>query len=162
VNAGGTPLGIARGGLEAFFERLPGRGITYTTYTNKSEAPITHLQAGEASLKIDSAAAHVARATALLDEPRSGPMTVHDRVEARARIGYATGLAREAVDLLFYASGASSIQASQPIQQFQRDSNFSATCRRSRTMRSCMRRQPSSYTVACSAGCRRTRFFTEQ
>jgi alkylation response protein AidB-like acyl-CoA dehydrogenase len=121
VNAGGTPLGIARGALEAFFERLPGRGITYTTYTNKSEAPITHLQAGEASLKIDSATAHVARAAALLDEPRTGPMTVRDRVEARARIGYATGLAREAVDLLFYASGASSIQSSQPIQQFQRD-----------------------------------------
>lgn len=127
VNAGGTPLGIARGAYHAFFERLPGRGITYTTYTNKAEAPITHLQAGEASLKIDSAAAHVARAAALLDRPRQGagrtlgPISVQDRVEARARIGYATGLAREAVDLLFYASGASSIQSNQPIQQFQRD-----------------------------------------
>jgi alkylation response protein AidB-like acyl-CoA dehydrogenase len=46
VNAGGTPVGIARGALEVFVERLPGRGIAYTNYTNKSEAPITHLQLG--------------------------------------------------------------------------------------------------------------------
>ena len=72
VNAGGTPLGIARGALEAFFERLPGRGITYTTYTNKSEAPVTHLQVGEASLKIESAAAHVQRAAAILDGHQGG------------------------------------------------------------------------------------------
>ena len=31
------------------------------------------------------------------------------------------GLARQAVDTLFYASGASSIQAHVPIQRFQRD-----------------------------------------
>ena len=62
VNAGGTPIGIARGALETFFERLPGRGIAYTNYTNKAEAPITHLQVGEAALKIESADAHVRRA----------------------------------------------------------------------------------------------------
>ena len=121
VNAGGTPLGIARGALETFVERLPGRGITYTTYTNKSEAPVTHLQLGEASLKIESADAHVRRAAALLDSHSSGPMSLESRVKARAHIAYATGLAREAVDTLFLASGASSIQTQIPIQRFQRD-----------------------------------------
>lgn len=121
VNAGGTPLGIARGALETFVERLPGRGITYTTYTNKSEAPVTHLQLGEASLKIESADAHVRRAAALLDGHSSGPMSLESRVKARAHIAYATGLAREAVDTLFLASGASSIQTQIPIQRFQRD-----------------------------------------
>jgi len=121
VNGGGTPLGIAAGALETFFERLPGRAITYTTYTNKAEAPITHLQAGEASLTIDSATAHVRLATELLDARGGTPMTVRERVQARAHIGYATGLARQAVDLLFYASGASSIQAQVPIQRYQRD-----------------------------------------
>ena len=121
VNAGGTPLGIARGALETFVERLPGRGITYTTYTNKSEAPVTHLQLGEASLKIESADAHVRRAAALLDGHSSGPMSLESRVKARAHIAYATGLAREAVDTLFLASGASSIQTEIPIQRFQRD-----------------------------------------
>jgi alkylation response protein AidB-like acyl-CoA dehydrogenase len=121
VNAGGTPLGIARGALEAFEERLPGRGITYTNYTNKAEAPVTHLQIGDAALRIDSADAHVRLACALLDTDPARTMTVWDRVKSRAHISCATGLAREAVDILFYASGASAIQSHVPIQRFQRD-----------------------------------------
>jgi 3-hydroxy-9,10-secoandrosta-1,3,5(10)-triene-9,17-dione monooxygenase len=121
VNAGGTPIGIARGALEAFFDRLPGRGITFTTYTDKSAAPVTHLQTGEASLIIESADAHVRRAAALLDARSPGTLTVAERVRSRAHIAYATGLARRAVDTLFYASGASSIQTSVPMQRFQRD-----------------------------------------
>ena len=121
VNAGGTPIGIARGALEAFFDRLPGRGIAYTNYTNKAEAPITHLQVADAALKIESADAHVRRATRILDTHPGGPMSMEARVKSRAHISYATGLAREAVDTLFYASGASSIQSQVPIQRFQRD-----------------------------------------
>lgn len=121
VNAGGTPAGIARGAMDAFVERLPGRGITYTNYTSKIEAPVTHLQIGEASLKIDSSLAHVRLATALLDESADGKLTMHERIRARAHIAYSTGLAREATDILFYASGASSIQEHIPIQRQQRD-----------------------------------------
>ena len=121
VNAGGTTLGIARGALETFFDRLPGRGIMYTTYADKSAAPVTHLQVGEASLKIDSAASHVQRAAAILDGHPGAILTMRERVRSRAHVGYATGLAREAVDLLFYASGASSIQSHVPMQRFQRD-----------------------------------------
>jgi alkylation response protein AidB-like acyl-CoA dehydrogenase len=121
VNGGGTPLGTAQGALEAFLERLPGRAITYTDYEVQAEAPITHLQLGEAVLKIDSADAHVRRSTEILDSFTGGKLTVAARVEARAHIGYSTGLAREAVDTLFSASGASSIQSHVPIQRFQRD-----------------------------------------
>jgi alkylation response protein AidB-like acyl-CoA dehydrogenase len=121
VNAGGTPVGIARGAMDAFVERLPGRGITYTTYTNKAEAPVTHLQIAEASLKIDSSNAHVRLATSVLDRPREQPISMQERVKARAHIAYSTGLAREATDILFYASGASSIQEHMAIQRYQRD-----------------------------------------
>jgi alkylation response protein AidB-like acyl-CoA dehydrogenase len=121
VNAGGTPVGIARGALEAFHERLPGRGITYTNYANKIDAAVTHLQVGEAVLKIDSADAHVRLATAMLDAYPYDMLTAKARVKSRAHIAYATGLAREAVDLLFYSSGASAIQSQVPIQRFQRD-----------------------------------------
>ena len=121
VNAGGTPVGIARGAWDIFNERLPGRGITYTTYTNKAEAPVTHLQMAEALLKIDSSNAHVRLATALLDQATNGTMTMQERVKARAHIAYSTGLAREATDILFYASGASSIQEHMAIQRYQRD-----------------------------------------
>jgi len=121
VNAGGTPIGIARGAYESFLERLPNRGIAYTTYTVKAEAPITHLQVGEAALKIESAEAHVRAAAALMDHRNGAPMTTTERVEARVRVAYATGLAREAVDTLFFGAGASSIQAAVPIQRLQRD-----------------------------------------
>jgi alkylation response protein AidB-like acyl-CoA dehydrogenase len=121
VNAGGTPLGMARGALETFLERLPGRGIAYTFYTNKAEAPVTHLQLAEASLTLESADAHVRRAAALLDRHPGGPMSTAARVKSRAHVSYAMGLARQSVDTLFYASGASSIQTHIPIQRFQRD-----------------------------------------
>ena len=120
VNAGGTPLGMA-GALETFRARLPGRGIAYTFYTNKSEAAVTHLQVAEAVLTLDSADAHVRKASALLDQLTGSPMSVDARIRSRAHIAYAMGLARQAVDTLFYASGASSIQTHVPIQRFQRD-----------------------------------------
>jgi len=121
VNGGGTPVGIARGAFDAFFARLPGRPITYTTYTNQAEAAITHLQAGEAALLLESADAHVRRAAAILDQPPDGPLSMQTRVKARAHVAYATGLARQTVDLLFHGSGASAIQSHVPIQRFQRD-----------------------------------------
>ena len=121
VNAGGTPLGTARGAFETFMERLPGRPIMYTAYTNRAEAAVTHLQVGEAALVVDSCDSHVRRACALLDGPGATSLSVLDRVRARAYIAYATGLARQAVDILFNASGASSIQPHIPIQRFQRD-----------------------------------------
>ena len=121
VNGGGTPLGIARGAFDAFFARLPGRPITYTTYTNQAEAAITHLQAGEAALLLDSADAHIRRAAAILDDPSQRPFSMQTRVKARAHVAYATGLARQTVDLLFHGSGASAIQSHVPIQRFQRD-----------------------------------------
>jgi alkylation response protein AidB-like acyl-CoA dehydrogenase len=121
VNGGGTPVGIAKGALDAFFARLPGRPITYTTYTSQAEAAITHLQTGEAALLLDSADAHIRRAAALLDQPPEQPLSTRTRVKARAHVAYATGLARQTVDLLFHSSGASAIQSHVPIQRFQRD-----------------------------------------
>jgi len=121
VNAGGTPIGIARGVYENFMNRLPNRGIAYTTYTSKKDAPITHLEVGEAALRIESAEAHVHTACALLDRHRDVPMSKEERVKARVHIAYATGLARKAVDSLFFASGASVIQTGIPLQRCQRD-----------------------------------------
>jgi alkylation response protein AidB-like acyl-CoA dehydrogenase len=121
VNAAGTPVGIARAALETFRERLPGRPITYTTYANKAEAPVTHLQIGEAALKIDSADAHMRLACGSLDDNAGVTLTKLARVKARAHVSAATGFAREAVDLLFYSSGASAIQTHVPIQRLQRD-----------------------------------------
>jgi 3-hydroxy-9,10-secoandrosta-1,3,5(10)-triene-9,17-dione monooxygenase len=121
VNAAGTPAGIARGAYESFMERLPGRAITYTAYDDKAAAPVTHLQVGEAAMRIESADAHMRRAAALLDDHPAVPLTLEQRVRARAHVSHSTGEARAAVDLLFFASGASSIQQHVPIQRYQRD-----------------------------------------
>ena len=56
-----------------------------TNYEGQSEAPITHLQPGEAMLKIDSAAAHVRLACEIMDGSSGEPLSVQERVKARAR-----------------------------------------------------------------------------
>jgi alkylation response protein AidB-like acyl-CoA dehydrogenase len=121
AQAAGAPVGIARGALEAFMARLPGRGITYTDYTSQAEAPVTHLQVGEALMKIHSADAHARRANDLVAAAATAELTLAARTQVRAHAAYATTLAREAVDILYGASGASAIQSSVPIQRFQRD-----------------------------------------
>src|SRR6185295_18500806 len=120
VNAAGTPVGIARAAFELFMANIPGRPMTYTNYTDKAQAPVTHLQVGEAALTIDSADAHMRLACSPLDEYRK-PLSILDRVQMRAHVSAATGLARAATDLLFHASGAGAIQSNVPIQRYQRD-----------------------------------------
>ena len=119
--AAGAPVGVAQGALAAFMERLPGRAITYTDYASQAEAPITHLQIGEAMMKIHSADAHGRRSIALAAEAPSREFTIEDRALLRAHAAYATALSCEAVNILYHASGASAIQAGVPIQRYQRD-----------------------------------------
>ena len=119
--AAGAPVGIARGAMVAFMERLPGRRITYTDYADQSQAPITHLQVGEAMMRIHSADAHGRRAIELAAGAPTGDFTLTDRALVRAHAAHATSLAREAIDVLYRASGASAIQRSVPIQRYQRD-----------------------------------------
>lgn len=119
--AAGAPVGIARGAFAAFMERLPGRRITYTDYAEQSQAPVTHLQVGEAMMKIHSADAHGRRAIELAAGAPDGEFTLTDRALVRAHAAHATALARDAVDVLYRASGASAIQRGVPIQRFQRD-----------------------------------------
>src|SRR5713101_3292814 len=66
ATASGTPLGLAKAAMTNFFQRLPGRGIAYTTYAKQAEAPITHMQVAEAAMKIDEAEFHASRAATLV------------------------------------------------------------------------------------------------
>lgn len=119
----GPVLGMARGAMDAFLERLPGRKITYTSYESQREAPITHLQLAEASLKIDEAEFHSFRVADLLDAKaaEAEPWKIEERARARADVGAVGKLAKEAVDLLSGASGGSSIYESVPIQRIARN-----------------------------------------
>jgi alkylation response protein AidB-like acyl-CoA dehydrogenase len=121
--ASGTPLGLAKAAMTNFFQRLPERGIAYTTYARQAEAPITHVQVAEAAMKIDEAEFHSSRAAALVDtKATSGDAwTLEERARVRMDAGMTARLAKEAIDILNMASGGSSIYSKVPIQRIGRD-----------------------------------------
>jgi len=116
-------LGLAKAARDAFFERLPGRKITYTEYGNQQEAPLTHLQVAEATTKIDEAEFHAHRSAAMIDTkaPGSEPWTLEERARVRLDMGAVCQRTKEAVDILNTASGGSSIYQHVPIQRIERD-----------------------------------------
>jgi 3-hydroxy-9,10-secoandrosta-1,3,5(10)-triene-9,17-dione monooxygenase len=116
-------LGLAMGARDAFLERLPGRKITYTSYENQGEAPITHLELAEAITKIDEVGFHAHRAAHMIDAKglAGESWTLEERARVRLDLGAACQRAREAVDILDGASGGSSIYRDVPIQRIQRD-----------------------------------------
>jgi alkylation response protein AidB-like acyl-CoA dehydrogenase len=120
---GAAALGLAKGARDAFFERLPGRKITYTAYENQGEAPLTHLQVAEAAMLIDEAEFHAHRAADMLDTkgPTGEPWTMEERARARLDVGAVTLRAKQAVDILNTASGGSSVYTTVPIQRIERD-----------------------------------------
>ncbi|MFI9203850.1 acyl-CoA dehydrogenase family protein [Streptomyces sp. NPDC053048] len=119
----GTAVGLAAAARETFLEALPGRAITYTSYTSRREAPVTHLQVAEATFKADQAEFHAHRLTGLVDAKAAdgSPWTPEERVRARADVGATARLAKESVDVLNAASGGSSIYSHVPIQRIARD-----------------------------------------
>lgn len=102
-------LGMAKAALDLFLEKAAHRGIAYTPYSRQNEAPVTHLQVAEASVKIDMAEMLLQRATDLLD---SGATTgrvlpASERVRIRRDTSYANRLVFEAMEILGNASGGS-------------------------------------------------------
>lgn len=116
-------LGLARAALDIFMERLPNRRISYTFYEKQSEAPVTHLQLSEASLKIDSAEMHFYRVADTLDAvAESGEyMDVETRVKVNGDMGIAVEYCKEAINILIGASGGSYIYDGNPLQRVFRD-----------------------------------------
>lgn len=123
ASAVGTIVGMAKGARDAFFERLPDRKITYTGYESQREAPITHFQVAEATMKIDEAEFHARRLATQVDTKCDDgtEWKLEERARARADVGAVVRLAKEAVDLFATASGGSSIYSGIPIQRINRD-----------------------------------------
>jgi 3-hydroxy-9,10-secoandrosta-1,3,5(10)-triene-9,17-dione monooxygenase len=123
VTVGSVALGLAKAARDAFFERLPGRKITYTSYENQAEAPLTHIEVAEAIQRIDETGFHVFRSAEMVDtRSQTGEQwTLEERARARLDLGAACVRAKEAVDILNSASGGSSVYRDVPIQRIQRD-----------------------------------------
>lgn len=118
-----TCIGIARGALEMFLERLPGRGITYTNWTDQGAHPLTQIQVATAANKIAAAEALAETWWPLLQgRADAGELpTVEEAATLRGQTAFVIDLAKEAVRTLFEASGASVIGRSVPMQRFHRD-----------------------------------------
>jgi alkylation response protein AidB-like acyl-CoA dehydrogenase len=123
TTVGAVAYGLAIAARDAFLERLPGRKITYTDYTEQSAAPLTHLQVAGATIGVDEAGFHVLRTADLIDaKAASGePWSLEERARARLDLGAVCLRAKEVVDVLADASGGSSLYTSVPIQRIERD-----------------------------------------
>jgi 3-hydroxy-9,10-secoandrosta-1,3,5(10)-triene-9,17-dione monooxygenase len=116
-------LGMAKAALELFLEKAPDRGIAYTWYDKQDEAAITHLQAGEASAKIDAAELMLRRSVDEIETNASGnkQLALKQRAWIRRDAGAANQLIWEAIDLLAGASGGSFAYAKHPMNRLWRD-----------------------------------------
>lgn len=119
----GTIIGMAKGARESFLTRLPGRKITYTGYDSQRDAPLTHFQVAEATLKADQAEFHARRLSGLTDAKIADgtEWKLEERAQSRADVGATVQLAKESIGILATASGGSSIYSDVPIQRFNRD-----------------------------------------
>jgi alkylation response protein AidB-like acyl-CoA dehydrogenase len=118
----GTPIGMGRGAMNAFLQRLEGRIITYTHYV-QAEAPVTHIALAEATAKLHAAELVGFDVATLVDRKNETgeEWTLKERAALRANGGHALTLAQDCVDLLFKNSGATGIQEHLVVQRFKRD-----------------------------------------
>jgi alkylation response protein AidB-like acyl-CoA dehydrogenase len=115
--------GAARGAYDAFVERAPGRGITYTNWTDLSAHPLTQIKVATAANKITAAEAVTANFVRLLQERADAGEhpTVADSVRVRGESGFVVQSVKEAVEALHEVVGASSLLRKEPFQRFYRD-----------------------------------------
>jgi alkylation response protein AidB-like acyl-CoA dehydrogenase len=116
-------VGMARGAMDVFMEKLPNRGITYTDYAKAAEAPIVHHQLARAQFDLEIAEMFMEKLRGLLRDSFGREVPVLDRLRARAWLGECARHSRSCVNQLFEASGASQIQHSAHIQRYFRDAN---------------------------------------
>ncbi|GAB2898512.1 acyl-CoA dehydrogenase family protein [Streptomyces mayteni] len=115
--------GIARGAYQHFLERIPGRGITYTSWEDQRQHPLTQQQVAAAANRIEAGAALNGRVISLIQErtDAGGRPTDAEKAQVRGQTAFAAELAKEAVELLYALSGASVIKRSVPFQRYHRD-----------------------------------------
>lgn len=123
LNAASSTLGMAQAAIEELKVRLPGRGIVYTTYTSKAEAPVTHLQIAESTVKLDAARLLLRRGVDDLEAHAARGEIVREpgRLRARMDAAYAASLCRQAIEIVFDAGGGSALALANPIQRMSRD-----------------------------------------
>ncbi|MCP3822754.1 acyl-CoA dehydrogenase family protein [Streptomyces sp. A3M-1-3] len=116
-------IGLAKAALDLFIERLPGKGITYTGWTEQREHPHTQLQVAIAANKIASIEAlqDTWLETIQGREDAGEKLTTEEKATIRGQVGYAVQTTKEAVEALYNVSSASTILRSGDFQRVYRD-----------------------------------------
>jgi 3-hydroxy-9,10-secoandrosta-1,3,5(10)-triene-9,17-dione monooxygenase len=121
----GPQVGMARGVLQSVIEKAPRRAIAYTVFERQTDSTAFQLELSDAAMLIDSAAMHVQRAARDIDEAaaRGDGLDYVVRARVRADTAWAIRNAREAIDRVISANGASSFADASPVQRLWRDAN---------------------------------------
>ena len=120
----GPQLGMCSRALEFVIEKAPKRNVSYTFYDTQTVSPSFQLAIAKASMLVDTAHLHAYRAADAIYEAaleNRFPSYV-DRARVRMDTGYVVETARDAIDVLISAHGASSFAEASPLQRIWRDS----------------------------------------
>lgn len=123
VGSAPTMLGMARGAMDVFMEKLPSRSITYTNYSTATDAALTHHQVAKAQFELEIAEMYMRKMEDLLLSTNGKEVPFENRIKTRAWLGQVATHAKACVNQLFEASGASQIQHSAHLQRYFRDVN---------------------------------------
>ncbi|QQQ80054.1 acyl-CoA dehydrogenase family protein [Saccharothrix sp. 6-C] len=116
-------IGMAKGALEVFLERLPGRGLAYTSWTDQRQHPLTQHRVALAANKITAAETLSASYVDLLQRRADAgeQPTWDEKAAVRGQAGTAILLVKEAVEALQTIAGASALSRSASFQRYHRD-----------------------------------------
>jgi alkylation response protein AidB-like acyl-CoA dehydrogenase len=119
----GPFVGMARGALNRLLERVPGRGITYTPWSDQAQHPGVQIKLARAAGKVEAAEAMVGKMVDLLQAraDSDSELSVAERAWIKGTIGLVVELTRESVELVWSMAGASAAMKNVEIQRFFRD-----------------------------------------
>ena len=119
----GPMMGLCKQALEFVINKAPKRSISYTFYKTQVESPSFQLSVAKAAMLVDTVWMHTLRAAqdiwSAAAQNRFPGYT--ERARVRMDTGYAAATAREAMDILLSAHGASSFAEVSPLQRMWRD-----------------------------------------
>lgn len=120
----GPVIGMAEAAWEAALAGVAkGKPISYSIYSDVTQAPSYRLNLADARALIDTMHLHIFRAADDLDRAAREGVALDDLSRARIRSDMGVGVtrAREAVDLLLNVGGAGSFATANPLQKIWRD-----------------------------------------
>lgn len=119
----GNAIGMAEHALELFLAGIGKKAIAYSPYGRQQDAPVTHLNVGDAKMLIKAARSVAEAAITDLDrlDDLKEEVTAAEIVRYHADGAYVWDSCATAIETLFKASGASGIMKKQPLQLIARN-----------------------------------------